>query len=69
MVGKNCDGCSVKSRFITAGVLVDHFVRGYSIRQIARRHRIPMGTVLSRIFYGDFNCGEMGSETEQVNGD
>ena len=31
-------------------VLVDHFVRGYSTRQIARRHRIPIGTVLSRIF-------------------
>jgi RNA polymerase sigma-70 factor (ECF subfamily) len=30
--------------------LVDHFVRGYSTRQIARRERIPLGTVLSRIF-------------------
>ena len=32
--------------------LVDHFVRGYSTKQIAKRHRIPVGTVLSRIFYG-----------------
>jgi RNA polymerase sigma-70 factor (ECF subfamily) len=31
-------------------VLVDHFVRRYSTKQIARRHRIPVGTVLSRIF-------------------
>jgi RNA polymerase sigma-70 factor, ECF subfamily len=30
--------------------LKDHFVRGYSTRQIARRERIPLGTVLSRIF-------------------
>jgi RNA polymerase sigma-70 factor, ECF subfamily len=30
--------------------LVDHFVRGYSVKQISRRHRIPVGTVLSRIF-------------------
>jgi RNA polymerase sigma-70 factor, ECF subfamily len=31
-------------------VLVDHFVSGASVRQIARRNRIPVGTVLSRIF-------------------
>jgi DNA-directed RNA polymerase specialized sigma24 family protein len=30
--------------------LKDHFVRGYSTRQIAWRERIPLGTVLSRIF-------------------
>ena len=30
--------------------LKDHFVRGYSTQQIARRQRIPLGTVLSRIF-------------------
>ena len=33
-------------------VLVDHFVRGYSTKQIAKLHRIPAGTVLSRIFKG-----------------
>jgi RNA polymerase sigma-70 factor, ECF subfamily len=32
--------------------LVDHFVRGYSVKQISRRERIPVGTVLSRIFTG-----------------
>ena len=32
--------------------LVDHFVRGYSVKAIARRRRIPMGTVLSRLFNG-----------------
>jgi RNA polymerase sigma-70 factor, ECF subfamily len=31
-------------------VLKNHFLRGYSVRQIARRERIPLGTVLSRIF-------------------
>jgi RNA polymerase sigma-70 factor (ECF subfamily) len=31
-------------------VLVDHFVRGFSTKQIAKRNRIPVGTVLSRIF-------------------
>jgi len=30
--------------------LNDHFVRGYSTQRIARRERIPLGTVLSRIF-------------------
>lgn len=30
--------------------LRDHFVRGYSTRQIAQRERVPLGTVLSRIF-------------------
>jgi RNA polymerase sigma-70 factor, ECF subfamily len=30
--------------------LVDHFVRGHSVKQIARHNGIPMGTVLSRIF-------------------
>lgn len=29
--------------------LVDHFVHGYSIKQVARRRRVPLGTVLSRI--------------------
>ncbi len=32
--------------------LVDHFVRGYSVKQIAGQNRIPVGTVLSRIFAG-----------------
>jgi RNA polymerase sigma-70 factor, ECF subfamily len=31
-------------------VLTDHFVNGHSIQHIARRERIPSGTVLSRIF-------------------
>jgi DNA-directed RNA polymerase specialized sigma24 family protein len=31
-------------------ILVDHFVRGESIKTISRTHRIPAGTVLSRIF-------------------
>jgi len=31
-------------------VLTDHFVRGYSIERIARQHKVPVGTVLSRIF-------------------
>ena len=31
-------------------VLTDHFIRGRSVKQIARRDRIPVGTVLSRIF-------------------
>lgn len=31
-------------------VLVDHFITGSSIKEIARRSRIPSGTVLSRIF-------------------
>jgi RNA polymerase sigma-70 factor, ECF subfamily len=30
--------------------LIDRFVRGYSVKQIARCQRIPVGTVLSRIF-------------------
>jgi RNA polymerase sigma-70 factor (ECF subfamily) len=30
--------------------LVDHFVRGYPVKRIAQRERIPVGTVLSRIF-------------------
>lgn len=33
-------------------VLVDHFVDGYSTREIADRYGIPLGTVLSRIFTG-----------------
>ena len=33
-------------------VLTDHFVHGFSTKQIARRDRIPLGTVLSRIFTG-----------------
>jgi RNA polymerase sigma-70 factor, ECF subfamily len=32
------------------GALVDHFVRGYSVKQIAKLQGIPVGTVLSRIF-------------------
>jgi len=35
---------------IYRGALVDHFVRGYSVKQIAKLRRIPLGTVLSRIF-------------------
>jgi len=31
-------------------VLVDHFILGYPIKQIARRDRLAIGTVLSRIF-------------------
>lgn len=30
--------------------LIDRFVRGYSVRRISRKNRIPVGTVLSRIF-------------------
>ena len=30
--------------------LIDHFVRGYSVKHIAKCQRIPLGTVLSRIF-------------------
>jgi RNA polymerase sigma-70 factor (ECF subfamily) len=33
-------------------VLEDHFIRGRSVKQIARRERVPVGTVLSRIFAG-----------------
>ncbi len=32
------------------GALIDHFVRGYSTKQIAKLQGIPVGTVLSRIF-------------------
>src|SRR5262249_10874972 len=31
-------------------VLIDHFIHGHSVKQIAKRRRIPVGTVLSRIF-------------------
>jgi RNA polymerase sigma-70 factor (ECF subfamily) len=31
-------------------VLVDHFIHGRPVKAIARRERIPVGTVLSRIF-------------------
>ena len=31
-------------------VLIEHFIEGHSVRQIAKRERIPLGTVLSRIF-------------------
>ena len=31
-------------------VLVDHFVHGYPVKRIARQSRMPVGTVLSRIF-------------------
>jgi RNA polymerase sigma-70 factor, ECF subfamily len=30
--------------------LIDRFVRGYSVKQIAKFERIPLGTVLSRIY-------------------
>jgi len=33
-------------------ILVDHFVRGYPVNGIAKRDRVPVGTVLSRIFNG-----------------
>jgi RNA polymerase sigma-70 factor, ECF subfamily len=33
-------------------ILIDHFIDGFSTREIARRHKIPQGTVLSRIFTG-----------------
>ena len=33
-------------------VLTDHFLRGYSIKEIAQRRQIPLGTVLSRISAG-----------------
>jgi RNA polymerase sigma-70 factor (ECF subfamily) len=33
-------------------ILIDHFVRGYPVKQISQRDRIPVGTVLSRIFTG-----------------
>lgn len=33
-------------------VLIDHFVRGYRTKRIARRQRIPLNTVLSRIHNG-----------------
>lgn len=32
--------------------LISHFIRGHSIKQIARKDRVPVGTVLSRIFTG-----------------
>jgi RNA polymerase sigma-70 factor (ECF subfamily) len=31
-------------------VLVDHFVRGLSVKEVAASHRVPLGTTLSRIF-------------------
>lgn len=31
-------------------LLLDHFVRGYRVREIAWRRKIPCGTVLSRLF-------------------
>ena len=30
--------------------LMDHFVRGYSVKRMSRQNRIPVGTVLSRVF-------------------
>jgi RNA polymerase sigma-70 factor, ECF subfamily len=33
-------------------ILLDHFANDYSIKQIAGREKIPVGTVLSRIFTG-----------------
>ncbi len=35
--------------------LVDHFVHGYSVKRIAQKDRVPVGTVLSRIFTGKKN--------------
>jgi RNA polymerase sigma-70 factor, ECF subfamily len=35
--------------------LVNHFVHGYSVKQIAQKDRVPVGTVLSRIFTGKRN--------------
>jgi RNA polymerase sigma-70 factor (ECF subfamily) len=32
--------------------LNDHYIQGYSVEQIARRRKIPLGTVLSRLFTG-----------------
>jgi RNA polymerase sigma-70 factor (ECF subfamily) len=32
--------------------LVEHFVRGHKVREIAQQERIPVGTVLSRLFKG-----------------
>jgi RNA polymerase sigma-70 factor (ECF subfamily) len=37
---------------IYRNILVDHFVRGYRTKQIARHRQIPVGTVLSRIHTG-----------------
>ena len=31
-------------------VIIDHFVRGYSVREIAGQYGIPVGTVLTRLF-------------------
>ena len=49
--------CRLKLRKALRGIpavyrrtLVDHFVRGYSVKRISRQNRIPVGTVLSRIF-------------------
>jgi RNA polymerase sigma-70 factor (ECF subfamily) len=36
--------------FVYRHTLIDRFVRGYSIKEIANRRRIPCGTVLSRLF-------------------
>ena len=51
------ESCCQKLRRLLRGlpasyrrVLIDHFVRGHSTREIATLHQIPMGTVLSRIF-------------------
>ncbi len=30
--------------------LVDHFVRGHSVRQMSKSYQVPLGTVLSRLF-------------------
>ena len=35
---------------IYRNALMDHFVRGHSVKQVARRQGIPFGTALSRIF-------------------
>jgi len=35
---------------IYRNVLKDRVIRGYSVNQVARHRRIPLGTVLSRIF-------------------
>jgi DNA-directed RNA polymerase specialized sigma24 family protein len=31
-------------------VLIDHFLRDMTARQIARRRKLPLGTALSRLF-------------------
>jgi len=49
--------CSARLRKILLGmpakyrqVLIDHFIRDLTARQIARRRKLPLGTALSRLF-------------------